>query len=291
MAVALLVTYARLPTDELYNVSHNGLGGAFGRLLVDLNFPDAIVALGVLAVVWRELPRSALPFAVAAAVLCLVVVGPGVVDQDDLDAKWINLVPALGVLIVLVLSLSARRRPPLRHARGDLARIVLAALAVAVAIPWIAAALGFFLDGVPLLGSIFQTGRIVSFHGNAPHHAAHHGMHHGLYGMVLVASALLLSRRLAVAPRIAAALLALMLAYGLGNIVNDGWLEQIAERGWTDRTFPSVLEPATNWGWLAVLAVAAVIWFVWFRHALRLTPRDVNHAVALDGEAGDMAGR
>ena len=163
---------------------------------------------------------------------------PGVVDQDDLDAKWINVVPAVGVLIVLVLSLAARRQPPVRHARGDLIRIVIASLAVAVAIPWIAAALGFFLDGTPVLGSIFQTERVVTFHGNAPHHAVHHGMHHGLYGLVLIVSALLLSRRLPFAPRIAAALLALLLAYGIGNIVNDDWLEQIAERGWTHGTFP-----------------------------------------------------
>lgn len=265
MAVALVVTYARLPTEQLYNVSDSGLAGAFGRLIVDLNFPDAIVALGVLAVVWRELPRRALPVAAVAAVLCAIVAGPGVVDQDDLDFRPVNVLPALGVLIVLVLSLSARRRPPLPHARGDGIRIVLAALALLAAIPWIAAALGFYLDGVPVLGSVFQTGRVVTFHGNEPHNAVHHGMHHGLYGMVLIFSALLLSRRLAYAPRVAAALLAVMLAYGIGNIVNDDWLEQIAERGWTDRTFPSVLEPAANWGWLAVLALAAAIWAVWFR--------------------------
>jgi hypothetical protein len=265
MAIALVVTYARLPPEELYNVSDSGIIGAFGRLLVDLNFPDAIVALAILAVVWRELPRRAVPFAVVAAALCLVVAVPGVVDQDDLDAKWINAVPAVGVLIVLVLSLATRRQPPVRHARGDLVRIVIASVAVAVAIPWIAAALGFFLDGAPALGSIFQTERVVSFHGNEPHHAVHHGMHHGLYGLVLIVSALLLSRRLRLAPRIAAALLALLLAYGIGNIVNDDWLEQIAERGWTDGTFPSVLEPAANWGWLAVLVAAAATWAVWFR--------------------------
>jgi hypothetical protein len=278
MAIALVVTYARLPADELYNVSDSGLAGAFGRLLVDVNFPDAIVALGILAVVWRELPRGVAPFAVVAAVLCLVVAGPGVVDQDDLDAKWINAVPAVGVLIVLVLSLAARRQPPVRHARGDLVRIVIAALAIAVAIPWIAAALGFFLDNVPVLGSIFQTGRVVSFHGNEPHHAVHHGMHHGLYGLVLIVSALLLSRRLPYAPRIAAPLLALLLAYGVGNVVNDDWLEQVAERGWTDGTFPSVLEPAANWGWLTVLIVAAAIWAVWFRQDA--TPRTASKSRA-----------
>jgi hypothetical protein len=56
-----------------------------------------------------------------------------------------------------------------------------------------------------------------------------------------------------------------MLAYGFGNIVNDDWLEQVAERGWTDGTFPSVLEPAINWGWLLVLVSAVVTWALWFR--------------------------
>ena len=69
-------------------------------------------------------------------------------------------------------------------------------------------------------------------------------MHHGWQGLLLVATALLLSRLPVGAA--AAAFLALMLAYGLGNIVNDDWLEQVAERGWTGSTFPSVLQPAAN---------------------------------------------
>lgn len=265
MGVAVVVTYTRLPPEELYNVTRSGLSGGLSRLLVDLNFPDAIVALGILAVVWRQLPRHAVPFAIAAAVLCLVVVVPGVVDQSDLDAKPINLLPALGVVIVLVLSLLPRRPPSERLVRGDDLRLVLGALAIVLAVPWIAAALGVYLDGVPLLGSIFQTDRIVSYHGNDPHPAVHHGMHHGLYGMVLVLAALLLSRRLPDAAPAAAPLLALMLAYGFGNIVNDDWLEQVAEHGWTDGTFPSVLEPAINWGWLLVLLSAVLVWALWFR--------------------------
>src|SRR4029077_17339227 len=163
MGVAVVVTYARLPPDELYNVTRSGLSGGLSRLLVDLNVPDAIVALGILAVVWRQLPRRAAAIAIAAAVLCLVVVVPGVVDQSDLDAKPINLLPALGVVMVLVLSLVALRRPSERRVRGDVLRLVLGAVAVVLAVPWIAAAVGVYLDGVPLLGSIFQTNRIVSY--------------------------------------------------------------------------------------------------------------------------------
>src|SRR5258707_359999 len=81
----------------------------------------------------------------------------------------------------------------------------------------------------PVLGSIFQTGKIVSYHGNAPHPAVHHGVHHGLQGLLMVSTPLLLSR----IPNRISLYLALAAAYGVGNMANDDWLEQVAERGWT----------------------------------------------------------
>jgi hypothetical protein len=62
-------------------------------------------------------------------------------------------------------------------------------------------------------------------------------------------------------------LLALLLAYGAGNIANDAWLEQIAERGWSRYAIPSVLEPAANWLWPALLVAALAIWLLWFGQA------------------------
>ena len=47
----IFVTYRRLPpdtrdaTDDLYHVSGNGLAGGLSRVLVELNFPMALVAL------------------------------------------------------------------------------------------------------------------------------------------------------------------------------------------------------------------------------------------------------
>jgi hypothetical protein len=159
-------------------------------------------------------------------------------------------------------ALSAAARITLdRWPRGDRLRLVIAALLVAAALPWIAAALGVFLDNVPLLGRVFETGKLVSYHGNALHHAVHHGEHHGLEGLFIVISALLLSR----VPNRVSLLLAALLAYGVGDIVNDGWLEQIAERGWTSWTVPPSIEPAVNWTWLAVLAATPLIWALWFR--------------------------
>jgi hypothetical protein len=141
---------------------------------------------------------------------------------------------------------------------------------VLLSAPWIAAELGFYLDGVPVLGWIFQTGKIVSYHGNEPHAAVHHGVHHGLQGLLLIITALLLSRL----PNRVSLFLALMVAYGLGNIANDDWLEQIAERGWTSWTVPPSLEPRATWTWLAVLLATPVIWLLWFRQ------RGPDHAMA-----------
>ena len=170
-----------------------------------------------------------------------------------------NVIVAAGVLLALVLSL----RPDVPAARPTgPARIALGLALALICAEWIAAALGFYLDGVPLLGWVFQTGRPITTEGPA-HPAVHHGIHHGWQGLLLILAVLLLTRlplRRGVAP-----LYALLVAYGLGNIVNDGFEEQIVERGWAHSDFPSVLQPAANWGWAAVLAAAVVIWAVWLR--------------------------
>jgi hypothetical protein len=260
VTLAVFVTYARLPADQLYHVTGSGLRGGLSRVVVELNFPDALIALAVLGVIATALPRTLRPIAVVAALLCAVVLVPGVVSQMHLDAKWINAAPALGVVIAFALSFFAGRLSSFQ-VRGDRVRVVLAALLVLLSAPWMAAELGFYLDGVPVLGWIFQTGKIVSYQGNEPHAAVHHGVHHGLQGLLLIVSALLLSRL----PNRVSLFLALMVAYGLGNIANDDWLEQIAERGWTSWTIPPSLEPRATWTWLAVLLAAPVIWLLWFR--------------------------
>ena len=109
---------------------------------------------------------------------------------------------------------------------------------------------------------MFQTGKLVSFH-DPPHPAVHHGVHHGLQGLIFVVTALLLSRL--PSPQAARAFLAVLLAYGVANMANDGWLEQVVERGWSSHPIPSVLGFAANWLWLAVLLVGAAVWALWFR--------------------------
>jgi hypothetical protein len=262
MLGAVFVTYTRLPAPLLYHVSGTGLRAGLSRVLVDLNFPGAVVALAVLAVVVGRLRGRARWAAVPAALLCASFAIPGVVRQSNLDARWINAAPAIGVGAAFVLSLLADGPKSPRHARGDSLRVALAAVAAFLAAPWIAAELGFYLDGVPLLGRVFQTGKLVSFH-DPPHPAVHHGVHHGLQGLLLIVTALLLSRL--PASRVARALLAFLLAWGLGNIANDDWLEQIVERGWSSYAIPSVLGFTPNWLWLVVFATAAAVYVLWFR--------------------------
>jgi hypothetical protein len=88
-------------------------------------------------------------------------------------------------------------------------------------------------------------------------------------GLVLVVTALLLSRIASTIRsrglRVAtSAYLALMLAYGFGNIANDFWIEQVNTRHWTRWVWPSVLEPGATWAWAGLLVVATAIWLSWF---------------------------
>lgn len=258
-AVAILVTYSRLPAHELYHVSGSGLRGGASRVLVDSNFPAALAAIAILLVMLDRLRRLR-ALAVGGIVLCLPVIWPGVVDQANLDARPVNAIAGIGVLLALVLSLVCRFRGWSRNARGDGYRDVVGTLAVLLALPWIFAELGFYLDGVPLLGRVFETG---VYRTRGAEVAVHHGHHHGLDGLLLLLTAILLSR---VVPSVRArglrlllaAYLSLMAAYGLGNMANDFWTEQIWKRGWTNWRFPDLLQPSLSVGW-GLLVVGAVL--------------------------------
>jgi hypothetical protein len=260
VAVAVLVTYARLPARDLYAVSGTVFTAGAGRALVFLNYPTALAALGVLAIGAPGLSLRELVAAAVAAVLCAVVFRPGVVHTNNLDAQWINVAPALGVGIACALSIG--KPQPLGRAPGDRARVACAAALVLVALPWEAAEIGISFGGAPVLGQIFQTDELRHQPGvPGLHPAVHNGFHHGLGGTLLVISALLLTRLLRPGRMraVAAGLLALMTAYGLVNIANDAWLEQFVKLGWTDRAIPSVLSPAANWGWAAIVVLAVVL--------------------------------
>ena len=275
--IAVIATYSRFPAAELYHVHHTGtLAAGFGRELVALDFPFALVGIALAGLAWPRLhgkPRFA---GIAAIGLCAVVYFA--VDQSNLDARPLNAVPALGLALAVALVLAVGV-PSARQVRGDRLRVALAALLVFFSAPLIAAELGFFLDGVPFLGWFFETARLTTQPG-APglHHAVHHGQHHGWEATMLSLTALGFSRL--PRPRVLDAYLALMLAYGVANLVNDDWLEQVVKRGWTNREMPSVLVPAANWGWAAVVVGAGAVWWLWFRQPSRTTPAPASPAIS-----------
>jgi hypothetical protein len=259
VAVEIVVTYARIPPDELYHVSGSGAPGGFGRALVFLNFPVALAALPLIALAADRLRTrpAAVATALVAGGLCAVVVWPGVVDQADLDPRPINAMPAVGVgLALLLTAVSGLFRI---RAQVHLGVAAVSVLLLVLAIPWIVAESGFYLDGVPVLGRVFLTGTLYEGHA-----AVHYGHHHGMDGVLLVLAAFAtvpLVRRAHLRPlRMAVGLyVGLQIAYGLANTANDAWLEQLVKRGWVDTAIPSVLTPAVSLAWLGIVLAALLL--------------------------------
>ena len=211
-------------------------------------------------------------------VLSAAVFWPTIVDQAKLDARPVNAIAAVGVALALGLTLwSFRRGGSWRpdHVHGDGIRAVIAVVAVLLALPWAAADLGFSLDGVPGLRSIFLTGSLRTQPGDPVFHpAVHHGHHHGMDGTLLVLVALILSRLVgAVRGRVLrgvfGAYLALMFCYGVGDIANDAWLEQVVKRDWTAWEVPDVTTPKVSAAWGLILFGAACLWLLLVLPGLR----------------------
>lgn len=192
LLAAIFATYWRLPAADLYSTSVEGVRGGAGRALVQTNFPSvSLVAIALVLIAASVLPARAWWMAAPAIALCLVTAWPGQVKQSDLDARAVNVVPALGVALALVLTVWATRSAGAGLAPrlpGDRARMVAAVVIVLVSLPWVAAELGFFMGN-----SVFLTSRIVT-EGDETLPAVHLGHHHGLDGTVLMLFALLLSR-------------------------------------------------------------------------------------------------
>jgi hypothetical protein len=264
VTLAVLVTYSRLDATELYNVSREGLAAGLSRAVVLVNFPIALVAVALILVAVAALPPRWWLVAGPAIGLCAGV--PFTVDQADLDVRWVNAIPALGVVLALSLTIAAAQRAGASFASrraGDPLRLVAAALAVLFSLPWIAAELGFHLPGDVFLGEELYRegdGRLFA--------AVHLGHHHGGDGTMLVLTALLLSR-VRIRPGLLGVVfigyLGLMLAYGAVNLVQDLWHEQVVKRGWTDVDIPSALLPGLRPIWLVIIILAAVATVVLLR--------------------------
>jgi hypothetical protein len=163
----------------------------------------AIAALAILPIVVARLLSATMSggrrllivaTAAASAGLCAVAGWPDVVTQSDLDAKPVNVIPALGVGLALGLSIAAARAPGDRAARVtarlSFVRLALVGLLVFLSLPWVFAVLGFFVGDVPGLGAIFLSDEYKPAGASLP--VVHLGDHHGLDAALLAISALLL---------------------------------------------------------------------------------------------------
>jgi hypothetical protein len=262
--VATFVTASRIPPAELYNVSVGGIRGGLGRALVELNFPDALIAVPV-ALIAADVLRARWAAILAAVAIgaCLVVDAPGVVEQDDLDAKAVNAVPALGVALIVVLVAAALPRLSTARPRlgGDVLRLVLAAAIAVAAIPYWFAELGFYAPD-PIRADEPTPGEPIA--------SVHLGSHEGMDGAIVALSVLALSRLTPwfVGKRLGAVtslILAGLLAYGVANLIQDDWHEQVVKRGWTDHMYGTVTRPALSVPWALIVLAGVAIELLWFR--------------------------
>jgi hypothetical protein len=265
VALEVFATYWRLPVRDLYHVSGNGPVAGLSRALVVLNFPFALVAVALAALAADRLAsHDTDALAVAATVLCATVALPGVVNQDDLDARWVNAAPAAGVALALGLCVSAGGAVAIPRLRLDPARIALAVVLLLAGIPWLLAEVGISVSDVPLVGRVFLGHQIRAVPGQETLAAVHLGHHHGADGVYLACAALLLTRALPSMrrPRLRATLsayLALLLVYALANALQDAWTEQIVKRGWTHHAIPSLLRPDASLWWAGILVVGGLV--------------------------------
>jgi hypothetical protein len=283
VALAVLITYWRIPPEDLYHTSGTGPEAGASRVVVFLGYPLAIAAIPLAAIAAARVGTRGAWLAMACATaLCATIGIPGVIDQGDLDARPVNALAAAGVGIALGLTLLALAREGLGEARpfgrADALRAALALVLLIAALPWIFAELGFYITDVPVLGDIFWAKQTAPSPGGEPSlRAVHLGRHHGMDGILLAGSALVLSR----VPRQLAtmrgevalgAYLALMFVYGLANALQDFWTEQLVKRGTIEVVVPSLIRPAASWAWAAMIAVTLAICLVAFR-VVRVDPR------------------
>src|SRR5215210_1073356 len=278
LVVLTFVTYTRMDPEELYHVSRSGLAGGAGRALVELNYPVALAAIPILAICAARLRRRTAS-ALAAVGLALCALVPFTVDQSHLDARPVNAAPAAGVAIAVALTVWALRDSGLGERPGRLAgdrlRVAAAAIALLVSIPWLFAEAGFYApDPVYADEIVPEPGSA----GEETLRAVHLGSHHGTEGIVLLLTALVLSRAVgALRGRLAgwvSALLALMLAYGTAIAAEDFWHEQVVKRGAVEWRLPTMTLPSLSWGWLGIVVAAAAIEVLWFRRerSIRTVP-------------------
>lgn len=302
VVAAIFVTYSRVSPTQMYNVSNEGIAGGASRALTFSNFSLCFGALAVLGFVVARLisagssgyRRRVLILAAVATLLCLVTALPGVVDQNDLDARPINAIPALGVLLTIGLTVYAVRTrgagEPVAWGRGDRLRLVAIAVLLLASLPWMLADLGVYVGDIPPLDHVFMSKQLAA--GGETLRAVHLGHHHGLDGAFLAISALILGRELGrVGQRwlrtTLSWYLALMVAYGVANMFNDAWTEQVVKRGWSEWTVPNMLRPDLSAAWgLLLLGMVALRFLVFRPETAAASPGVASKKTGLETRGG-----
>jgi hypothetical protein len=280
VCAATWATNARIPVSLLYGFHGAGVLPAAGRVVVLLGWPIALAAIPLMAVAvdrFLAFPHSQSSArlvgaaSLLAVVLCLTIAWPGVQQATHLDARLINAPAAVGVavafgLTVYVLARTGRgARPPCTRMDAVLVTVFLVLLALSL--PWLLANFGYYVGDVAGLRRVFMSEQVVPEPGNPHLRAVHLGNHEGIDGVLLAITAVILIRTLGQMAQSArrtvlAVYLSLLLVYGLGVALADGWHEQITKRGWTAWRVPSVLHPSASWAWLVVLVAALLVWLV-----------------------------
>ena len=100
--IAVIATYSRFPSSELYHFPHaDTVSAGFGRELVALNFPFGLIGIALVGLAWPRLHGWLRAAGVVAIALCAVLYFE--VDQSNLDARSINAAPGLGLALAVAL--------------------------------------------------------------------------------------------------------------------------------------------------------------------------------------------
>lgn len=283
-AVAIFATYTRTPANELYQVRHGGPGEGLKRALAFAGFPAGPIALATLPLVLQGLRRRALVLGTAAGALVATgVLWPGALDEAGVDAAPARFLTALGVAVVIGLTLRGARVPAPagpRRQPWDRARVAVGGILLFAALPWIGAEMAVSLDRVPLLNGVFLTDVLASQPGvPGLHPAVHDGHHHGMSGILLALAALVLSRmlplvRATVLRHVTGLYLSFLFVYGCANALQDLWLEQVVKRGLTTAQLPMMLAPSLRPAW-AVIVGASILLFLAASSLVRRRGRSV----------------
>ena len=288
VAALVCVTYARLPASDFYNVTGTGFTGGAARVLVLLGWPISLAAVALMAVALDRLlgrrSRAAAAgrdvAAVASLVLCATIAWPGVITQSNLDAKSSNALAAVGVGIAAAITVAALRPLRARAAAAAQRRRPCGDRAAGAdgpgALPWIFANLGFYVGDVPGLAGLHVQEDPARARAPAPARRAP-GQPRGPGRLAAGGhGAGRCGGRCRMRPTrlrpVLGGYLALLLGYGVMVAANDGWNEQLVKRGTTSYMLPDVITPAASWGWVFLLAAAAVLYVAMFRVEPRLRP-------------------